>query len=376
MSLVSAAISGFPGTWESLNFVPSFPCTRSMVFWVARATPLSCDVNSARLASVGCNATSCTSSVFSSSVTQKVIAYSARYFGGGAYSRSDDGGATWNDIALPQGFDGNVWQDFRSHPTAGRAVLTDQHNIIEWDEDTARWYWLTPVKPGMGNTSPSGIVTHLACAGDPKFVYAAYDSGRVFKITKVKQNWTKVQWDEVSGGTTWANQITGMAVDPLDSDVVDAVTDRGRVWRRGAGGPWEDITGNLPPIPAHAVAVAHSKGADPYLVVATDVGAYGSSGQGEAFSWEDLGLPNVRVTDVEYNAATSIFAAATYGRGVFILSFVTPLLPLKQFLLCAKMRWLCHGEFRSEIVDPALLAQSDPGGPDDAGGLYDLGYPR
>jgi hypothetical protein len=55
------------------------------------------------------------------------------------------------------------------------------------------------------------------------------------------------------------------------------------------------------------------------LYVATDVGVYNSSDGGATWRAPAQGLPNVPVTDLEYQVSGNSLYAATFGRGMFML---------------------------------------------------------
>jgi hypothetical protein len=57
------------------------------------------------------------------------------------------------------------------------------------------------------------------------------------------------------------------------------------------------------------------------LYVASDVGVFGSDDGGTTWFTAGAKLPNVPVTDLEYVAASNSLYAATFGRGIFSLTF-------------------------------------------------------
>jgi hypothetical protein len=90
------------------------------------------------------------------------------------------------------------------------------------------------------------------------------------------------------------------------------------------GNAWYDISGNLPNVPVHSVAV------DPddsnIIYVATNVGVYtASDGGSEGEQWQVLGrgLPNVPVMQLKITHTRKL-VAATFGRGVWQLDLPFP----------------------------------------------------
>ncbi len=92
------------------------------------------------------------------------------------------------------------------------------------------------------------------------------------------------------------------------------------------GVTWENITYNLPNLPANSIVYQSDEKTD-ILYVAMDVGVYylvqGSN------EWKPLlgNLPNVIVHELEINYATKKLYAATFGRGIWVTDLLTETLP-------------------------------------------------
>jgi len=88
-----------------------------------------------------------------------------------------------------------------------------------------------------------------------------------------------------------------------------------KVWRSlDSAETWEDISGNLPDIPANDVIEM-----DGSLILATDLGVFVSEDDGN--EWKRLGvnLPSVSVQRLQYNKRTGTLRAITHGRGMYDL---------------------------------------------------------
>lgn len=120
--------------------------------------------------------------------------------------------------------------------------------------------------------------------------------------------------------------VRELAVDPLDPQTVVAVSvnviSSGgvRVWKSTDGGvEWADITGT--PIAEAELGEALTflvAAGNSLLVVGTNRGVYVRKASG-GWSLLALGLPNVRITQMVYDAIDDILAVATIGRGVWFL---------------------------------------------------------
>jgi hypothetical protein len=56
------------------------------------------------------------------------------------------------------------------------------------------------------------------------------------------------------------------------------------------------------------------------LYVGTDVGVFSSANGGQKWRAAGSALPNVPVTDLEYRGTSNSLYAATFGRGIFMLT--------------------------------------------------------
>lgn len=82
-----------------------------------------------------------------------------------------------------------------------------------------------------------------------------------------------------------------------------------------SGGTWRNVSGNLPDVPATAIAL------DPHDVnriwLSTDAAVYSTADRGATWQSERRNMPVVAIQDLEFNATTGYLVAATHGRGVW-----------------------------------------------------------
>jgi len=81
------------------------------------------------------------------------------------------------------------------------------------------------------------------------------------------------------------------------------------------GVTWTNISGNLPDVPATAIALDKLDANRIWL--ATDAAVYSTSNRGATWQSERRNMPVVAVQDLELNANTGYLIAATHGRGVW-----------------------------------------------------------
>ena len=83
------------------------------------------------------------------------------------------------------------------------------------------------------------------------------------------------------------------------------------------GATWQNISGNLPDVPATAMALDPI---DPNRIwVASDAAVYSTADRGLTWQSERRNMPVVAVQDLDFNPRTGYLVAATHGRGVWRL---------------------------------------------------------
>lgn len=250
--------------------------------------------------------------------------------GGPIFERSDDSGQTWYDKSLEHAGvvvhgDGHteaayfaINSDSRYHDR----LVMGYHAIYRTMNKGDQW---TPIS---GLLEGAAAVSALAyVSGD---VFAGYDNGRV---------WLQ------RGGGAWNSLVPapspdwgGGAISDIAVHIDSAaffygvyVTATGdapnggsysAIWRSpDGGGTWTNITGNLQWLAVHRIEVF----VDPatrttWLLAGTDVGVFATPDPaGSCWLRLGTGMPDVQVKDLQAYPAHNFLAAATYGRGVFLL---------------------------------------------------------
>jgi len=159
-------------------------------------------------------------------------------------------------------------------------------------------------------------ITAVASSGQT--VYAGGADGRLWVSLDGGHNWTS---SPRPGGN---GPIERLFADPTEPRVaLAAVSGSGpHVLRTtNSGGFWDDLTSNLPDVPAHGVTAERTSGA---VYVATDNGVYFASADLEnaspaAPAWVPIGsrLPAAPATDVKLGANGAQLYAALDGYGVY-----------------------------------------------------------
>jgi photosystem II stability/assembly factor-like uncharacterized protein len=254
--------------------------------------------------------------------TNGQFAYEAHTHSQG-FLRSSDGGQSWTNIGgnIPLGAQEPVPYQmiFAIDPANTTHLLAGVNHVYETSDRGDHWRSISPALDGSGDSHD--LVALAYAPGNDNVIYVVYSDGKVFETTDHGGNGGAGDWKEVDAGTHWAGTVTQIMVDPTNSSMAYVTTNGGTVWRTTNGGTtWQNITGDLPPLSVNAIALDHVAGtADPRLFVGTDVGVYSTAHPGGATHWTryGIGLPDVPVTDLQFEARTGRLAAGTYGRGVW-----------------------------------------------------------
>ncbi len=239
----------------------------------------------------------------------------AEYQGSGNLYRSTDGGRLFRDSSA--GISGSDRHCFIPpvvyDPNDSQVLYYGTHRIYRSTNRGVGWVVISGDLTG----GPPAAIRSLAVAkSDSQTIYAVTNDGRVQISTNGGFNWTV----SLTGVPGWPRLTRELAVDPLDDHVaflavaqfgVDQVrmtSDRGQTWTA--------IDGDLPNIPANAVAVQND-GIGRSVFIGTDNGVYKSCSDG--VNWMRIGskLPNSPVIDLVVDTNFNRLVVATLGRGAW-----------------------------------------------------------
>jgi uncharacterized protein (TIGR03437 family) len=241
--------------------------------------------------------------------------------------RSADGGLSWS--GLNQSLPNLQVRKILATPIglAGTRVLVEGAGLLEQQPGPGS-EWRSIADPQLSSRLETDIaqrhnfslqlsaqITALASSGDA--LYAGASDGRIWVSLDRGQSW--INYRAASG-----NAVEAIFVDGQESRIALAVLG-------GKGAPhvlrsvntgitWDDLSTNLPDVPAHAVAVDRLAGA---AYVATDSGVFFASvdldRSSPASNWTLLSssLPAAPATDVKLDPGGNQLYAALDGFGVF-----------------------------------------------------------
>ena len=230
--------------------------------------------------------------------------------------RSDDGGQSFTDISTNIKGNGNFVEPMILDPSTPNRILVGTDQLNESTDKGSNFKQIST--PGQNGWTSTQAIDAIAIApSDPNTIYASA-GGKVFLTTDDGKSWADRSIPNVG------DLIGDIQVDPADPKVAyavrsafDDVKDRGHVFRTADGGvTWADVSGNLPDGPANTIAIDSTQ-ATAALYVGTNAGVYVSYNLGQTWRTFKVGLPNVRVDQLEFNPKLNILLAGTHGRGAW-----------------------------------------------------------
>jgi uncharacterized protein (TIGR03437 family) len=236
--------------------------------------------------------------------------------------RSLDAGVSWTGlneslpnlpvrklVALPSG-------------TAGLRALAGDAAVVEWAPgEKQAWKPITDRRAGAEAETRRALSVTLnvevtAYSSLSDYLYAGARDGRIWYSADKGRTWTESR-KAVSG------PVEAIYSDPKEPRVAVAAAGQGpgvHALRTVNGGLfWDDLTADLPDVPAHGIAADRASGA---IYIATDRGVFYTKGDlaaaGPATNWTSLsGLPEAAAVDVKLDAEGNQIYVALQGYGVY-----------------------------------------------------------
>ncbi|MFL6799053.1 MAG: FG-GAP-like repeat-containing protein [Xanthobacteraceae bacterium] len=222
--------------------------------------------------------------------------------------RSDDSGSSWaqktNGININ---DPSTLPPLVMSPANSQTLFFGTNKVYKTIDRGENWTASSTTFP------PGTVVLAIApAASDPTVIYMISGAG-VFKSTNGNSSYTQLN-------TGLAFLPNSIAVSPSDANTaflgLGGPFSPAMVKTTDGGASWTDVSGNLPPVPVNAILLDPAAPTS-RILVATQIGVFGTLDGGATWAPNGVGLPNVIVTDLKYNPATAEVIAFTYGRGAF-----------------------------------------------------------
>ncbi len=286
--------------------------------------------------------------------SNRVVATSATAYGVGV---SVDGGHTWtkSNGFLPG--DSGPWDAaIVADPEDPLAVYCGTTRVNRSLDGGSTW---TPFDVrSYGPADYREKITSIAVSPvDSNRVYALTDQGKAFRSID-----RGVSWSDISAGlpTRYGTRVAG---GPGSADLVYASfggTGGGHVFRSTDGGAtWTDISGDLPDISVNAIV------ADPrhpfWLWAATDAGIAWTYDDGSTWEKVEEGLPRAVFLDLSLDPTTGRLVAASYGRGLWELEGSANLAHALNGRFEIQVTWSVPAQNKSGVGIPVSLTSDTSG---------------
>jgi hypothetical protein len=169
-----------------------------------------------------------------------------------------------------------------------------------------------------------------------------------FDVTAVTANTFEVAGSNFGGtylnGGTWTLvlPVQSISVDPNNPSTAYVAfgglndTASARVYKTTDGGlTWSNISSNLPRVPVYSIVLDRRPGLNApngKIYAATNLGVYVSTNEGTSWLRVGSSMPTAPVIDLQQDPTTGVMAAATQGRGLYLLS-TNPITPLEDVII-------------------------------------------
>lgn len=182
--------------------------------------------------------------------------------------------------------------------------------------------------PKIGNTRYAALSSALAVAQSaPNVIYVAKRAQPLYNVPAQVYRTTNggLRWEDITSGLYSQSYVTSLSVDEQNPERVWAtlsnfVTGEKVYYSNNGGKNWQNISYNLPNIPANALAY-DSNGV---LYVGMDVGIYYLTEGSQTWKPFATNLPNVIINELEIHPDTQKLYAATFGRGLWVADLLQP----------------------------------------------------
>ena len=239
-----------------------------------------------------------------------------------SFYRSDDGGSVWQrrETGLNKTDRSLFNPPAATDPANSQIIYLGTSRLYKTSNRGDAW---TPISTDLtkGSDYIPGVAFHAISA-----IAVAPSSSSILYVGTSDGN-LQVSRD---GGVIFVNSNAGLPtryisriiIDPSNAQIAYVAISgfgSGHIFKTANGGAsWINISGNLPDVPANALAM--DTATPNKLYVGTDIGVFVTIGSGT--TWLEVGpntLPNSPVLDLKINNRSGSLFAATHGRGVFKL---------------------------------------------------------
>lgn len=234
----------------------------------------------------------------------------------GALKRSKDNGIHFEEVDPLVSEQKNWKTPIILNPLNSNGIFFGAQKIYYSNDQATNWSAISPDLPNRTTGNNLGTITCIGISKvDSLIIFAGTDDGNVWCTKDGGKLWNKVS-------STLPNRwVTRIAVGDIPGIAYMALSGYRKfdylphIFKTtDFGNNWTDISGNLPEAPVNDIIIDPSD--SNHIFIATDFGVYQKT---KSSMWSIVGdsLPNVPITDIEFNQNTNTLIAATYGRSMY-----------------------------------------------------------
>lgn len=192
--------------------------------------------------------------------------------------------------------------------------------VIDPNNPNTMYVGKTQVYKSTNGGSSFSTVSSIVGGGKILSVAVAPSNSNYVYAAKATGLWVSTNGTSFSQATAPFGPITYLCVDPQNEQRVWATAGGYSAgykvfYSSDAGTTWTNISGNLPNLPVNCIA--YGPGSPDGLYIGTDIGVYYKDSTLSNWIFYSDALPNVIVTELEFQASGNKLRAATYGRGLW-----------------------------------------------------------
>ena len=242
-------------------------------------------------------------------------------------SKSTNGGSNWTNAVsgLTDANDNTKClfiAPFAMDPESSPVLAAGSDKVWVTSNSAGTWTQSSNLLSSGANVSAVAVIN----AASPYLGFAGTTDGKIFRCLSLDPASGVDTWTEITPAGNNGGWVRRVVVDLTNKNKIYATygayntsgTLKSRhVWAStDQGGTWGDISGNLPNVPVHTLAIDPTTSST--LYVGTETGVYSTTNGGSTWSPFNAGMPLYAPTDelVIQNDTKALFAF-THGRGVF-----------------------------------------------------------
>lgn len=251
-------------------------------------------------------------------IDNNVIIGSSQY---GNFYLSQDGGFSGFDPGVNVNFENGEWVTpiVADYNNPGTIYVGFSSTVTKSVDGGMSWIGLSPLPfNGIYDNEMSALAVANSNAsviyatrrirfeyGSPSSAYRTIDGGS--------------SWTDITSNLPDSLYYTSINVSQTDANTaylsLGGLTAGEKVYKTINGGlTWTNISFNLPNAPVNCIKTAPGTG---QLIVATDFGVFMLDVPSSTWVSESAGLPNVIISDIEFNAVLNKIYVCSFGRGIW-----------------------------------------------------------